>query len=119
MNAHIAKAANKHYQSHNQTKNILSPDTKLSICKIDENTFDNYVSLEKLSRRARYLCNDDGSNDEIKSYITYDKHLTRAIKRLNIIMLFFNKQYNQKFEVVKVTCPRVKAELPSLEFFVK
>lgn len=119
INAHIAKCANLHYKTHQETKQAINPDNLLSICKIEELVFDTYVSLEKLSRRARYLCNDVMPQDDTRPFLTYERHVSKAINRLNTIMTFFNKTYGTSFEKINITCPKVKAELSkTLEFFV-
>jgi len=64
MNAHIAKIGNLHYQSHSELKKALNPDYPLSIGKIPESIFDHYISLEKLSRRARLLSNERTNEQE-------------------------------------------------------
>ena len=118
VNAHLAKCADLHYKTHEETKLAINPDNKLSLCKIEEEVFDKYVSLEKLSRRARYLCNDNSEHDKVNSYLTYEKHVSKAISRLNSFMNYFNKKYGTTFDVLKINCPKVKAELPkTLEYF--
>src|ERR1700745_243676 len=76
VNAHLAKCADLHYRTHQETKQALNPHSPLSTCKIDEDIFNIYVSLEKLSRRSRYLCNEEVGDDK-KEFLTGEKHLTR------------------------------------------
>lgn len=118
VNAHLAKCANLHYKTHQETKLAINPHNPLAVCKIEEDVFDKYSSLEKLSRRARYLCNDAGQTDDQITYLTSEKRVSRAISRLNNVMAYFNKTHKTSFDKIVLNCPRVKAELPkTLEFF--
>lgn len=118
INAHLAKCADLHYKTHEETKIAINPDNPLSMCKIEEGVFDKYVSLEKLSRRARYLCNDTGAPDDHRPFLTFEKHVSTAMSRLNTIMTYFNTTYGTAFTPIPITCPKVKAELPkTLAFF--
>lgn len=114
INAHIAKTANLHYKTHEETKNAISPHNLISICRIEEEAYTHYVSLEKLSRRARYLCDDSGRNDQDKAHLTHDKHVAKALKRLDVVIDFFQKKHQIDLPQTKVTCPKVKAELGHL-----
>lgn len=121
MNAHIAKVGNLHYQSHSELKKALNPHYSLSIGKIPEQIFDDYISLEKLSRRARYLSNEKtNGQDGSKTFLTFEKHVSKAIQKLNSILLHFCSIYpSLKFETTQLNCPKVKRELKkSLEYFV-
>jgi hypothetical protein len=118
VNSHLAKMANLHYNTHEQTKLSLNPSSEFSICKIDTLIYDKYILLEKLSRRSRYLCNDiNPSNNEI-AFITTSKHLSKAVKHLNDIIVYFASKHEFKIQKIEITCPRLKAELPAtLEYF--
>lgn len=118
VNAHLAQKANLHYKSHTETKSAINPDNNMSIAPFSEIAFDSYISLEKLSRRSRYLCNDkQGQDDNTKSFLTYEKHVGKAIKRLDVVMDYFSKTHSVTFEKVAITCPNLKAELAELNFF--
>jgi hypothetical protein len=118
VNAHLAKCHNIHYSSHKITKQAMNPHNTLAPCKIDIDVFDTYCSLEKLSRRSRYLCNDSLAHEPNRAFLTYEKHVKRAISRLNVIMMYFNKVYGTTFEKVEITCPKIKAEMKnSIEYF--
>lgn len=106
IDAHLAKCADLHYRTHEETKLAINPDNKLTLCKIEEQVYDIYVSLEKLSRRARYLCNENGQHEKVKPFLTYEKHVSRAISRLNSIMEYFNKTYGTQFEKIQIDCPK-------------
>lgn len=64
INAHLAKSANLHYKTHQETKQAINPNNPLSIRKIEENVFELYESLKKLSRRSGYLCNEASNHDD-------------------------------------------------------
>lgn len=108
VNSRIAKEANLHYRSHEDVKHAISPYNSTSVCKIDEKTNTAYIALEKIARRARYLCNDASSNEQERAFLTYDKHVAKAVRHLNTIMEYFNLQYNLKFEIIKIKNPEIK-----------
>ncbi|MBA3898684.1 MAG: hypothetical protein H0X62_00505 [Bacteroidetes bacterium] len=108
VNSRIAKEADLHYRSHEDVKNAISPYNPTSLCKVDDNTNIAYLALEKISRRARYLCNDSNRDEPGKAFLTYDKHVARAIRHLNTIMEYFNNQYNLDFEIIKIKNVEIK-----------
>jgi hypothetical protein len=122
INAHLAQCADLHYRTHKETKHAISPDNPLAPCKFTEEAHDNYVSLEKLSRRSRYLCNErnlSSEEDAKKSFLTDYKHVVKAIVRLNKVMTYFNSIHGTSFEPISISCPRIKAELPSTLVYFK
>lgn len=98
VNAHIAKVANMHYQTHEAVKNAINPHRVLSVSRIDENIYLDYAKLEGLSRRSRYLCNESAKNNPDVAHITYDRHLAKAIKLLDRILVYFNDKYSLELE---------------------
>lgn len=119
VNAHIAKTANLHYKTHSEVKQAINPNNHITICALDEDIFDLYQSLEKLSRMARYLCDESGDNHDTHSFITKEKHVIKALTRLNKIIAYFISLYPElEFDIVHIRCPRIKAAIPStLEYF--
>ncbi|GAA0874001.1 hypothetical protein GCM10009118_04090 [Wandonia haliotis] len=108
-NAHIAKMSNMHYRSHSDVKFALNPENKLSITKFNEEQYKAYVKLMNLSRRARYLCHENPETiDGEKSFMTYDVHMNKALKNLDILLVYFKSQYNIEFESLPVKCLEVK-----------
>ena len=112
MNGHLAKKANLHYKTHADVKNALF--ARLSPCKIPDDIYTSFVKLENLSRRSRYLCNDDiPKNDDTIMYQTYDKHLKKALQYLDKIMVFFCTEYGVIFDKQKIDCIEMKVVLLS------
>lgn len=107
VNAHMAKAAGLHYRTHEDVKNALNPFNQLSITKVAEPIYLCYVKLEGLSRRARYLCHEDHTNQAITAHISYDKHLAKAVRKLDELLDFFIKQYGLKYDTPIVSCPEL------------
>lgn len=120
VNAHLSKIANLHYNTHEDTKNAISYENMTSICRIDKERYLDYITLEKLSRRARYLSDFSKKSDRQNAFLTYDKHVARAINLLNNLMLYFNKLYQLDFVKTTILHPGVKLELSKspLDFFV-
>jgi len=121
MNAHLAICGGFHFRSHKATQDALNPHIN-GPCKIEEDIFNLYLSLYKLSRRSRYLCDEEftGETDEAAAYLTLEKHVGRAINRLSTIMDFFQNKYNTPFDKMDIVCPKVKHKLKenTQQFFV-
>lgn len=108
INAHVVKKTNYNYVSHGKVDEILNPYKVTSIAKLDEAVYLSYVKLLQLSRRARYLLNEnfDSKNrtDIINGSFTYSKHLKKSIYHLDIIIDFINTAYNENFDQVDIKC---------------
>ncbi|MES2809387.1 MAG: hypothetical protein V4619_12215 [Bacteroidota bacterium] len=113
MNAHLAKKANLHYKTHEQVKNALFSLT--SIAKIPDDVYTAYVKLEGLSRRSRYLCNEISNIQPELGFLTYDKHLKKALKNLDKVIAYISKEYNMTFNKVNIDCIEIKDE--TLSYF--
>lgn len=104
VNAHLAKVANLHYRTHEDVKNALNPYNTLALGKIQEDIYLAYVKLESLSRRSRYLCHDDPANSSTMAHLTHDRHLAKAIRKLDTVLNHFTVLYNLKYEKPKISC---------------
>ena len=111
INAHLAEF-DSHYKTHNDVKLSINPYTLISACKVDEDTYLSFISLQNLSRRSRYLINENvEKTDDRISYLTYEKHLSKAIRHLEKLIQFIKKKYpNTNIEKVKLTCSLIKKE---------
>lgn len=118
VNAHIAKTADLHYRTHEAVKNVLNPHNQTSVCKIPEEVYLSYAKLEALSRRARYLCNDDKSNYSQNAQFTYDKHFAKAIRHLDKIMNYFSGLHGCVFDKQKISCPELSKKEAINNFIV-
>lgn len=114
VNAHIAKVGNLHYQTHEAVKHAINPHSVLSICKVEQNIYLDYVKLEGLSRRSRYLCNETASQNPDIAHITFDRHLAKAIKLLDRILVYFNDKYTLGLKKNSVACVDLKKSPLSL-----
>jgi hypothetical protein len=113
INAHIAQKTNKNYLSHSKVSEIINPYTQLSLAKLDEDTYSSYIILQQLSRRSRYLLNenfkkDNHNGDILPSCITIDKHLRKSIHHLDIIMKYISKNYEVTFTKHEINCVELK-----------
>jgi hypothetical protein len=110
VNAHIAHLTNQHYRSHEQVKNALNPEIQLSPTKIPEDVYKAYIKLETLSRRARYLCHLSGTDIDNQAYFTFDKHLKKSIKNLDVLLLFIKNRHSVTFQSSTIDCIEIKSE---------
>jgi len=89
INAHLKKKGGLEYVKHGATLNAINPYKQLSITKTNQDVYDAYRSLYNSSRIARYLYNPTvKSEDRINN-----KHFKKAIKDLNTIIDYFNKEH--------------------------
>lgn len=116
MNARLADKLNLHYKTHKDVK-IALYDSRLP-CKVPDDIYTAYVSLENLSRRARYLCHEDSTISNETVFYTFDRHLKKAISKLDILLNYFSKEYNLTFEKCPVDCLDIKGQTMS-NFFYK
>lgn len=108
VNAHLAHVANLHYQTHEQVKHMLNPNNSTSLGRLTEAVYLDYVKLEGLSRRSRYLCAEVKDPMNAVARLTYDKHFAKAIKCLDRLIIHFNDAYSMGFAISKIKCDELK-----------
>lgn len=104
INAHLAVKLNIHYRSHNEVENAINPFNTLSPAKLPDDVFLAYQKLHGLSRRSRYLIHEDPKERKEDKFATHDRHFSKSIKKLDIILAFINSTYGSKFEPVGISC---------------
>ena len=108
INAHIVKKTNSNYLSHSKVEEIINPFNQMSVAKLNEEVYVSYIKLFQLSRRSRYLLNENFKKSEKiaiqNANFTYSKHLRKAIHHLDIIIAFINSNYNEEFPKVDIKC---------------
>lgn len=116
INAHIVQKTNSNYLSHSKVEEMINPYNQLSVAKLNEDVYVSYIKLFQLSRRSRYLLNENYKKSEKvdiqNANFTYSKHLRKAIHHLDIILTFINSSYNEEFPKVNIKC----IDLNGLEF---
>jgi len=112
INSHIVSKTGKNYLSHSQVAEVINPYTQLSLAKLDEETYLSYNKLFQLSRRSRYLLNENfqkkGVVDVQPACITYDKHFKKAIYHLDKIITYISTNYPVTFKKTNVSCLELK-----------
>lgn len=108
IDAHIASKMRMHYTSHKQVDTVISFKNDLSPCRLDQDTYLAYASLQILSRRSRYLINMNNLDNKETAQFTYSVHLKKAIKKLDLLMDFIDKEYNTDFHQTKIKCIELK-----------
>ena len=110
VNAHLAQKTGLSYRSHEQVNEAINPYNELSLTKFSEPDYLAYDKLQGLARRARYLCNEDRKNHDARAHFTYDKHFARAMRYLDAIMSFVNREYpSAQLLRIKVACVELRA----------
>ena len=76
-----------------------------------------YEKLFKYSRRSRYLVNENHSNPSTEANFTYEKHLAKAVRHLDKLILKFQSMYSTNYPVIEIKCSYLKKD--ELTFFKK
>ncbi|MBN8823366.1 MULTISPECIES: hypothetical protein [unclassified Spirosoma] len=108
INAHLAQKSGLSFRSHQQVDEAINPFNQLSLTKLSETNYLAYDKLQGLARRARYLCNEDRANKVASAHFTYDKHFARAIRNMDILISFIEKEYNVTLKRIAVKCIELK-----------
>jgi len=116
VNAHLAQKADLHYRTHNKVDQAINPFNTFSVTKFSEENYLAYTKLLGLSRRSRYLVNEKIRNNKNRLYFTYEKHFIKAIKNLDIILKYFNREYNVDFDKINIESEYYKSQ--TLNFFI-
>ena len=115
VNAHLSKY-NLQYRKHRDVNFALNFENKTSPAKLPEEEYVSYMALQSLSRRSRYLVNDQHLRED-RAFFTYDKHLANAIRHLDLLLIYFSARYETRFPKLSIICNDVKAG--ETKFFTK
>lgn len=107
MNAHLDRSVQKHYRKHSEVSVALNPKRNTASA-VPSDVYISYEKLSSLSRRSRYLINEDLSNISTNRCLTYDVHLGKALRSLEKIEQWFSNTYNVEFPKVPLFCLEVK-----------
>lgn len=110
VNAHLSQY-NLQYRKHHDVNYALNPHVQLSPGKLPEEQYEAYISLQRLSRRSRYLVNEKDSNiGSTQAFLTYDKHLSKAVRHLDGLLQFFEAKYAMGLTPVRFHCAGLTAQ---------
>jgi hypothetical protein len=117
-NAHISNNG-VHYRKHTDVNNALNPENLTSLCKLPQDEYVSYIALHNLSRRSRYLVNDNmKESDSEKVFFTHEKHFARAIRHLDKLLSYFSTHYQMTFDTFAINCSSINYN-EKLSFFKK
>lgn len=112
VSAHIVSKTEKNYLSHTNINDAINPTTQLSVAKLDETTYLAYNKLYQLSRRARYLINENKKKtagvDVQGCNLTYSIHFKKAISHLEVVMNYMTDNYAITFSKSEINCIDLK-----------
>lgn len=105
INAHIASKGLQ-YRKHSDVDNAINPFSKVPICSLPQEVYTAYSSLYKLSRRSRYLVDlKDNNINSNQGCLIYEKHLGRALKHLDTILIHFSSTFKLDLSVFERSIP--------------
>lgn len=112
VNAHLA-TYNLQYRKHRDVNHALNFATLTSPARLPEEIYISYIALQSLSRRSRYLVNEKDRNLSADgAFLTYEKHLAKAIGHLDNVLNHFVAQYSIKaFSPVSIRCVGLSQDL--------
>ncbi len=117
INSYIVKEANLHYKTHSEVDNVINC-RGLSPYKLGEDEYVSYEILKNLSRRSRYICHHEAENDNPNhAFLIDEKHLLKALKELDKLLLYFNSKYNLEIEPIKIFSKNISAS-DKFNFFI-
>ena len=118
INAHLSKSGLQ-YRKHSEVDLAINPKNLLSLTRLPDDEYVAYSSLYKLSRRSRYLVNlKDGQIGAEAASLTHDRHLSKALKHLDLLLEYFNKLYNLNLIIYEVNLP-IEAQSHRFNYFSK
>ncbi len=104
VNAHLTQH-NLQYRQHKDVNYALNPEVPASVSKLPVPEYDAYIGLQRLSRRSRYLVNEKDNNvSSVNGFLTYDKHLARAIRNLDKLIAYFSSKYRLDIKAINFRC---------------
>ena len=113
VNAHLSKFGLQ-YRKHKDVNYALNFSNAFSPAKLPEDQYIAYTALQSLSRRSRYLVNEKDYNlNSPQAFLTYDKHLAKALRHLNTLLVYFDI----KSDGVTVKCSEIN--FGELKYFKK
>lgn len=111
VNAHLSYFGLQ-YLTHNDTKRQLNPLIDISLGKIPAEPYQAYIGLGNLSRRSRYLVNIKDPKSNVA--MTYEKHLSKAIRNLDTLLFFFTDKY--KWDIPTVVLKSTEVSNDQLKY---
>lgn len=106
-NAHLSKHSLQ-YRQHKAVNYALNPFNSESKYRLPMPEYEAYMSLQRLSRRSRYLVNEkDGNVAREDSFLTYEKHVAKAFRNLDKLLVYFNNLYSLNLEKVELSCREI------------
>lgn len=114
INSFLAKEANLHFGSHEKVKDAISPNSSLPT-QLPDTPYLAYGKLRNLSRRSRYLCAEENQEPHI-GHFTLEKHFIKAIKNLDVLLVYFFSKYEDEYPVTQITFPFTE-KIPNCVYF--
>jgi len=100
------------YRKHVDVKDAINPKNQKSVTNgsaLADNEYLAYTKLQSLSRRSRYLVNEKDNNLKSNTAsLTYEIHLSRSLKHLHTLILFFKRKYNLDYPNISIECEGIK-----------
>lgn len=113
VNGHLAKRANLHYSKHIEVLNAINCSNPLSPARFDEESYVSFKLLSILSRRSRYLIDDDDSRDRTSDSVAFyssEKHFAKSIRHLQNVIRFIESSHSVVIPPIKIESHRLRTE---------
>lgn len=83
VNAFVSVSLKSGFCSHEKIKSILHPEGRFVDLRFPRDTFDDYLQLQNLSRKARYM--QVGDHEDSVCKLMKPKHVQKAEKLMNSV----------------------------------
>lgn len=117
VNAHLVDKVQQHYRKHYDVEGAINPFGNFS-CKFPKDEYYSYMALKGLARRSRYLVHDDKNNLSTNVHFTYDKHLARSVRHLDVLIKYIATIHTIDLSPISIACVEIKA-VEQFDYFVK
>ena len=92
INGFLAREQNMHFNSHENVVTAIAPESVIPATRLPEQEYLAYVKLRNLSRRSRYLCQENGRDTHL-AHLIEEKHFIKAFRHLDVLLNYFLNKY--------------------------
>jgi hypothetical protein len=115
INGFLAREQNMHFNSHENVATAIAPESVIQATRLPEQEYLAYVKLRNLSRRSRYLCQENGRDAHL-AHLIEEKHFIKAFRHLDVLLNYFRNKYMENYPLTRITHPFTHATPHCLHF---
>lgn len=101
INAFLSDVSNVHPGNHQLLKDYIEPNSRSTMTRLSCDLYSAYNHLEIISRKARYLCDNNGKSCE-RGFFPNEKDFHRAIKYLDQTIDYIVAKYSISIDTIEL-----------------